>query len=124
MFFVYKNSSESQQRFEELKQRYPKIQKTRYLNSWVDTVNRCINKSETELCWILNSELDYNSFTFDYYPSPWQMKMVHVFGTQWSHWGTTYVINKETFLCSEKNNFTLFAIPIGMRFCNNSFGLK
>ena len=97
MFFVDKNNSESQHRFEELKQRYPKIQKTRYLNSWVDTINRCINKSETELCWILNSELDYTSFTFDYYPSPWQMKMVHVFGTQWSHWGTTFMINKETF---------------------------
>jgi hypothetical protein len=23
--------------------------------------------------------------------------MVHVFGTQWSHWGTTFLINKETF---------------------------
>ena len=97
MFFVDKNNSESQHRFEQLKQRYPKIQKTRYLNSWVDTINRCINKSETALCWILNSELDYTSFTFDYYPSPWQMKMVHVFGTQWSHWGTTFMVNKETF---------------------------
>jgi len=26
------------------------------------------------------------------------MKMVHVFGTQWSHWGHTYLINKETFI--------------------------
>jgi hypothetical protein len=67
------------------------------LNSWVDTINRCINKSETELCWILNSELDYTGFTFDYYPSPWQQKMVHVFGTQWSHWGTTFMVNKESF---------------------------
>ena len=97
MFFVDKNNNESQRRFEQLQKRYPKIQKTRYLNSWVDTINRCINKSETELCWILNSELDYNNFNFDYYPSPWQMKMVHVFGTQWSHWGTTFMINKETF---------------------------
>jgi len=97
MFFVDKNNSESKFRFEQLQKRYPKIQKTRYLNSWVDTINRCINKSETELCWILNSELDYTDFTFDYYPSPWQMKMVHVFGTQWSHWGTTFVVNKETF---------------------------
>ena len=97
MFFVDKNNSESQRRFEQLKQRYPQIQKTRYLNSWVDTINRCINKSETELCWILNSELDYTGFTFDYYPSPWQQKMVHVFGTQWSHWGTTFMVNKESF---------------------------
>jgi hypothetical protein len=97
MFFVDKSNPESKYRFEQLQQRYPKIQKTRYLNSWVDTINRCINKSETELCWILNSELDYTDFAFDYYPSPWQMKMVHVFGTQWSHWGTTFMINKETF---------------------------
>ena len=56
-----------------------------------------MNKSETDLFWVLNSELDYSEFEFDFYPSPWQMKMVHVFGTQWSHWGTTYMINKETF---------------------------
>ena len=97
MFFVDKSNVESKYRFEELQKRYPKIQKTRYLNSWVDTINRCINKSETELCWILNSELDYTGFAFDYYPSPWQQKMVHVFGTQWSHWGTTFLINKESF---------------------------
>jgi len=97
MFFVDKSNIESKYRFEELQKRYPKIQKTRYLNSWVDTINRCINKSETELCWILNSELDYTDFTFDYYPSPWQQKMVHVFGTQWSHWGTTFLVNKESF---------------------------
>jgi hypothetical protein len=97
MFFVDKSNMESKYRFEELQKRYPKIQKTRYLNSWVDTINRCINKSETELCWILNSELDYTGFTFDYYPSPWQQKMVHVFGTQWSHWGTTFMVNKESF---------------------------
>jgi len=103
MFFVDKNNNESQQRFEELKQRYPKIQKTRYLNSWVDTINRCLNKSETEVCWILNSELDYTNFTFDYYPSPWQMKMVHIFGTQWSHWGTTFMVNKETFIEDTKH---------------------
>jgi hypothetical protein len=23
--------------------------------------------------------------------------MVHVFGTQWSHWGSTFMVNKETF---------------------------
>ena len=98
MFFIDRSNRESNERFNQLKSRYPQLQKTRYLNSWVETINRCITKSETKLFWILNSELDYTDFEFDFYPSPWQMKMVHVFGTQWSHWGTTYVINKETFL--------------------------
>jgi hypothetical protein len=97
MFFIDKGNSESQDRFQELRLRFPNITKTRYLNSWVDTINRCITKSSTNLCWILNSELDYSEFEFDFYPSPWQMRMVHVFGTQWSHWGTTFMVNKNSF---------------------------
>jgi hypothetical protein len=96
-FFVDKGNRESAIRFDQLKLQFPTLQKTRYLNSWVDTINRCINKSTTELCWILNSELDYTNFDFNYYPNPWQMTMVHVFGTQWSHWGSTFMVNKETF---------------------------
>ena len=96
-FFVDKGNKESATRFEQLKTQFPTLQKTRYLNSWVDTITRCINKSTTELCWILNSELDYSNFDFNYYPNPWQMTMVHVFGTQWSHWGSTFMVNKETF---------------------------
>ena len=97
MFFVDKSNAESADRFTQLKIRFPNIQKTRYLNSWVDTINRCINRVTTNLCWIVNSELDYTNFEFDFYPSPWQMNMVHVFGTQWSHWGTTFMVNKATF---------------------------
>lgn len=97
MFYIDKGNVDAQSRFALLKDRFPDIQKTRYLNSWVDTINRCIAKSTTELCWILNSELDYTDFDFEYYPNPWQMKMVHVFGTQWSHWGTTFMVNCETF---------------------------
>ncbi len=99
MFFIDRRNPESAARFEALKAKYgTRIQSTRYLNSWVDTVKRCINRSTTDLLWVLNSELDYNDFNFDYYPNPWQMKMVQVFGTQWSHWGTTFMINRDAFL--------------------------
>jgi hypothetical protein len=98
VFFVDKGNPESADRFEALKAKFgTKIQKTRYLNSWVDTINRCTNRATSQLIWVLNSELDYSDFDFEYYPNPWQMKMVHVFGTQWSHWGTTFMINRETF---------------------------
>ena len=98
MFFVDRSNPESAARFEALKAKYgTRIQKTRYLNSWVDTINRCINRATTELLWVLNSELDYSDFNFEYYPNPWQMQMVQVFGTQWSHWGTTFMVNRETF---------------------------
>ena len=98
VFFVDKGNPESAARFEALKAKFgTKIQKTRYLNSWVDTINRCTNRATSQLLWVLNSELDYTDFDFSYYPNLWQMKMVHVFGTQWSHWGTTFMVNRETF---------------------------
>ena len=97
MFYIDRGNKESAERFDALKEKFTNLQKTRFLNSWVETINRCVNKSETELCWILNSELDYTDFDFNYYPNPWQMKMVHVFGTQWNHWGNTYLVNKEKF---------------------------
>ena len=98
MFFIDRSNPESTARFEALRAKYgTRIQKTRYLNSWVDTINRCTTRSTTELLWVLNSELDYSDFNFDYYPNPWQMKMVQIFGTQWSHWGTTFMVNRETF---------------------------
>ena len=102
MFLVDRGNSETAKRFEQLKARFPDIQKTRYLNTWVDTISRCINRSSTELCWILDSELDYADFNFDYYPNPWQMKMIHVFGTQWSHWGTTFIVNRDSFVNDTK----------------------
>jgi hypothetical protein len=98
MFYVDRGNKEATARFEMLKAKFGnKIQKTRYLNSWVDTINRCTNRATSNLLWVLNSELDYTDFDFDYYPNPWQMKMVNVFGTQWSHWGTTFLVNKQTF---------------------------
>jgi hypothetical protein len=98
MFFIDRSNPESIARFEALRAKFgTRIQKTRYLNSWVDTITRCAKRSNTELLWVLNSELDYSDFNFEYYPNPWQMKMVQVFGTQWSHWGTTFMVNRETF---------------------------
>jgi len=103
MFFIDKGNDSASERFAKLQELFPNLQKTRYLNTWVDTINRCVKKSTTELCWILNSELDYSDFDFNYYPNPWQMKMVHVFGTQWSHWGTTFLVNCESFSTDTKH---------------------
>ena len=83
--------------FDQLKILFPQLQKTRYASSWIDTINRCVRKSITKFIWVLSSDVDYSEFKFDFYPSEWQRKMIHVFGTQWSHWGNTYMINTETF---------------------------
>jgi hypothetical protein len=95
MFYVDVGGDPAQ--FDALQERFPNIQRIRYLNSWRDTVLRCAKKATTKFVWVLNSKTDYSNFEFDWYPADWQQKMVHVFGSQWSHWGNTYLINAETF---------------------------
>jgi len=101
MFYIDRGTNNEQ--YEELLEKYPNLTKTRYLNSWVETIQRCAKRSESNLFWVLSSDLDYSKFNFDYYPSTWQYRMVHVFGTQWSQWGNTYLINKEDFLIQTKH---------------------
>ena len=95
MFYVSRGNVDT--RYEALLARFPRLQRTRYVSSWIDTINRCIRKAGTRLIWILSSEVDYTDFQFDYYPSSWNRDLIHVFGTQWSQWGNTYIINTETF---------------------------
>jgi hypothetical protein len=97
MFYVELGTSGSEDRFAELKSRFPNIQKTRFLNSWRDTVLRCVRKAQTKFVWIVNSRTDYTDFQFDWYPADWQQNMLHVFGSQWSHWSNTYLVNAQTF---------------------------
>lgn len=100
VFYIDKGNFNSQ--YELLKLKYPHLQKTRYLNNYVDTICRCCNRSSSTLFWVLDSELDYTDFSFDYYPNPWQTKMLHVFGTQHNDWSGTYLVNKECFPTDSK----------------------
>lgn len=97
MFYVVVGDNGSDERYENLKQIYPKLQKTRFLNNWVNTISRCLRKSTSRFVWILSSDCDYTDFKFDYYPSSWVQDKIHVFGNQWTHWGNTYLVNRETF---------------------------
>ena len=97
MFYVIVGDNGSDERYEKLKQLYPKLQKTRFLNNWVNSISRCLRKANSSFVWILSSDCDYSDFKFDYYPSSWVQDKIHVFGNQWTHWGNTYLVNRETF---------------------------
>lgn len=97
MFYVEKNNSTVTSSFDQIKKNYPEIKSVPYLNGWVETINCCVELCETDLLWILDSDIDYSNFNFDYYPDIRDLKKVHVFGTQWNDWGTTFIINKHYF---------------------------
>jgi hypothetical protein len=97
IFFIDKMNSQSAKRFESLKEKYPDIQKVRYMNSEIATITRCCQRSATQRFWVISSENLYDDFDFSWQPATWQRHMTHVFGSKWEKWSFTYQINKYEF---------------------------
>jgi hypothetical protein len=98
IFYVDKMNSLSKTRSEELSDRGINFKTTRYVNSMMETIKRCANKSSTGLFWVISSENDYSEFDFKWQPEPWQRSMTHVFGSKWSKWSDTFLVNRNEFM--------------------------
>lgn len=97
IFYMDRSNALSLVRFKQLQQRYPHIQKIRYVNSIQDTIKRCLNKTKQNRFWVIGSENDYSQFDFAWHAQPWQNYMTHVFGSQWNKWSDTFLINRWEF---------------------------
>lgn len=94
IFFLDKGNKESKVRFKKLKEKYPQIQKTRFVNNIQQTAIRCANKSNTDRIWLISSEFVYDDFDFSWQPEPWELSMTHVFGSKWDKWTDTILLSK------------------------------
>jgi hypothetical protein len=103
MFYIDRYNVDSEINYNKIKILYPKTIKSRFINNWVDTIQRCANKSTSKFFWVVSSELDYSNFKFNFFPDKWQTDYIHVFGTEWNRWSNTYLINKEIFEKQSKN---------------------
>lgn len=98
IFFVDKNNKTANARFEALQARYPTAQKIRFMNGWVETIKRCVTRTNTTKFWVISSENVYDEFNFEWHAQPWQSFMLHIFGSQWQKWSDTFLINKAEFM--------------------------
>lgn len=97
IFFVDRNNTFSQDRYNKLKDKYPNIQKIRYANSMLETIKRCVTRARTRKFWVVSSLNIYDDFDFAWHAEPWQNYMTHVFPSQWNKWSDTFLINKYEF---------------------------
>ena len=97
IFYLDRSNAMSAQRFVHLQERYPHIQKVRYVNSAMDTIRRCVSKTKQNRFWVISSLNDYSEFDFAWHAQPWQNSMTHVFGTQWNKWSDTFLVNRWEF---------------------------
>ena len=98
IFFIDKGNPLASSRLIGYKDLGIEVVKTRYVNSMMDTIKRCANRSKTNLFWVISSENDYDEFDFTWHPNSWQYGMTHVFGSKWSKWTDTFLMNKHEFL--------------------------
>ena len=97
IFYIDHGNDTAQTRYELLRNQYPKIQKVRYANSIMDTIQRCCRRTTTNKFWVISSEYNYDDFDFAWHAEPWQSYMTHVFPSQHNKWSDTFLINKWEF---------------------------
>jgi hypothetical protein len=97
VFYLDFSNPLSGPRFQSLQNRVAKAQRVRYVNNLLDTISRCAKKSTTQTFWVISSQNDYSDFDFSWHPETWQRGMIHVFGTRWSKWSDTFLINRWEF---------------------------
>jgi hypothetical protein len=96
IFFIDRNNVKAQTRFENLSVNY-QVTKVRYVNSLIETIQRCINRAQGNKFWIVSSEYNYDNFNFHWHAEPWQTYMTHVFPSQHNKWSDTFLINRWEF---------------------------
>jgi hypothetical protein len=80
-----------------LKESWPNIKSTRYVDSHLNVFKRIVNLATTEYVWIISSLCDYAAFDFTWHPAQWTEEMVHVFPSGNQKRGDTFYIHVESF---------------------------
>jgi hypothetical protein len=97
IFYMDFLNPHSQKQFETLKQKWPDIRSTRYVDSHLNVFRRIMNLATTEYVWITSSICDYGNFDFTWHPEPHQREMIHCFPSGSQDRGDTFYIHVPSF---------------------------
>ena len=67
-------------------------QYTRYNNTHLTTIKRCVDKARTEFVWIVSDLCDYTNFDFTWQPKPWEADQIHCWASGEQQYGDTFLI--------------------------------
>lgn len=99
IFYMDFMNPESEAQLAHLREIYPDIKSTRYVDNHLNVFKRIVNLAETEYVWIISSICHYDDFDFTWHPSQWQKEMIHCFANQYTddQRGDTFYIHVESF---------------------------
>ena len=70
---------------------------TRYNNTHLATIKRCVERAQTEYVWIVSDLCDYTDFDFSYVPKPWEAKQIHCWASGDQKFGDTFLVPVDEF---------------------------
>ena len=82
---------------EQILPRVSVVRTVRYVNSYLDTLQRIAAQVDEEWIWVVSSVCDYQGFDFTWYPEQWQATMLHVFASDGLKFGDTFFMHVPTF---------------------------
>ena len=97
IYYVDHGNPHSRNQYEQLRERFPDMVFTRFVDNYLDTFKRIMATAETEYVWIINSICDYRPFDFTWQPEPWQREMIHCFPSGNQRRGDTFYIHVASF---------------------------
>lgn len=99
IFYMDFMNPQSAEQLAQLKEDFPDIKSTRYVDNHLNVFKRIINMATTEYVWIISSICRYDTFDFTWHPSQWQKEMIHCFYHRQSeeNRGDTFYIHVESF---------------------------
>jgi hypothetical protein len=71
------------------------VQIFRFFDSFLGTLKRIVKTVDYDYFWVASSTCNYESFDFQFKPSPWEDEMLHVFPTESQREGGTFFINRK-----------------------------
>ena len=76
-------------------------QYTRYNNTHLDTIRRCVNRARTEYVWIVCDLCNYDTFDFTWQPVPWEADQIHCWASGEQQFGDTFLVPVRAFKSQE-----------------------
>ena len=75
---------------------------TRFFSTWLETLSRICERTDSEYIWVCASICDYTKFDFGWEPEPWQKDMLHVFASNQQPEGDTFLVPVQRFKAQQQ----------------------
>ena len=72
------------------------VRTTRFMGSYLETLRRVVARADAEWIWVASSVCDYSAFDWNWHPSVWQDRMIHVFASDEQQFGDTFYLHVPT----------------------------